>query len=98
MSKIQEIITLVRSGSNNSDHREGQRQIGEAVRLLNKLQTWQPIETAPKGKAVVCLRPSLCTEHGWWVAILVYFDGHWVDSKGVAFSPLYWIDIPMIAA
>lgn len=38
MSDIQRIIELIEKGCSNSDHRDGQKQINEAVSVLRKMQ------------------------------------------------------------
>ncbi len=74
---IQEIITLIRSGSSNSDHHEGQQQIEEAVELLKKMQAvgqWQPMETAPKdGREIIAYDSDLS------VLTVYYIDNKWTN-------------------
>jgi hypothetical protein len=38
MSDIQAIIDLIEKGHSNSDHRDGQKQINEAVSVLRRMQ------------------------------------------------------------
>jgi hypothetical protein len=80
MQEIQRVITLIRSGSSNPDHHEGQRQIEEAIGLLKGIQVagqWQPMETAPKDGDDVLLGH-------WHVGIFTarFIDGKWRSSWG----------------
>lgn len=51
-------------------------------------QGWRPIDQhTPKGIWLECRRPSLTHPSGYWIAMLIYSDGHWLDTSGAAFEP-----------
>lgn len=61
-----------------------------AEALLNP-DPWRPISEAPKGQWLPCRRPSLKHPSGFWVAMLIYEDGHWLDINGDAFEPHHYL-------
>lgn len=51
-------------------------------------QGWRTIDQhTPKGIWLECRRPSLTHPSGYWIAMLIYSDGHWLDTSGAAFEP-----------
>ena len=64
-----------------------------ALEALNQREQggWQPIETAPRdGKLFWACRPSLTEESGYWVALMKFWDGHFIDGNGKAYEPHFW--------
>lgn len=55
---------------------------------LVEAQGWRTIDQhTPKGIWLECRRPSVTHPSGYWIAMLIYSDGHWLDTSGAAFEP-----------
>ena len=64
-----------------------------ALEALNQREQgeWQPIESAPRdGRVFWACRPSLTEESGYWVALMKFWDGHFIDGNGKAYEPHFW--------
>jgi hypothetical protein len=100
---ISEIITLIRSGSSNPDHREGQRQIEEAIGLLKGIQVagqWQTMENAEEedGFSILAYDEAEVNEKAYGYIHQTYYsskDGLWhLSCNGEIWNPTCFIPMP----